>query len=1191
MFNVVHANHIEDLRDLALGLMARYPLAPLEKETFLVQSSGMGQWLQLAIAEQQGIAASLEFTLPATFVWQAFRSVLGDSVPVESPFDRRALAWRLMAILPDVLDEPVYTPLRDYLYREVDQDGEPTAYHCFQLADRLAALYDQYLVYRPDWIDAWGEGREPKDLELTADQQWQPRLWREILVRTAPEQRHLHRAYLQREFLHRLNRMDALPAEFPRRLFVFGISSLPLAMIEALHALSRHMDVILLVNNPSRFYWGDIVSEREALWRIERPRRPLPQKQALHGLDPVSLHLSTNPLLSSWGAQGRDFIQALYGFEQSLPFDTEADIFIDPAKNESATLLQQLQQEVLDLVHPAERVKEEGHKRILAARDDSLRLMACHSPLREVEVLYDTLLDAFERTPDLKPRDIIVQVPDIDRYTPFIEAVFARYEFSDPRYIPFSIADRKASQASPLLVTALELLSAPEQRLTVSEVIDWLDIPAFRRRFGLSENDRALLTQWIEQSGIRWGISGEQRARLDLPALELNTWRFGLQRMMLGYAMGNALPMQNTALADIEPFDEVQGLDAALVGHLIDMIDQLTVWCDTLSSPCDAAAWEVRINQLLEDFFDPQDADEFDVLTRLSNAVATWLASCESAEYSEPLPLDVVRTAVTDYLDERGLSPRFLAGRVNFATLMPMRAIPFRHVYLLGMNDGEYPRARMAQDFDLMAEHPRSGDRSRRDDDRYLMLEALLAAREQLTISWIGFEQRSNQPRPYSILVSELLDAIAKGWQVPLEHEWAEVGDQENGTKRCDGKEGDKAENSEEENRRRLDQRLIQYHPLQPFSRRYFSAKGSSSDKGATQAYPWPTLYSYDEQWQVQHTLTLPEPIQETPPTAITLQSLVTLLRQPVDVCLQTHFGIFYTQPDEVLEESEPFALNGLDRYQLKRALLDGLLVGTPLEESRQHLVRAGKLPALGFGDAFMDEQINVLTTQWEHWDNAVRLLTPLPERTLQWQHEGLMVEERLGDIYQSTEGLALWRLEAGVFGDIKCDKGGRLIKPGKPHRLLHLYFEQLLWATDQTEPVAAHAVFEDRIVHFPPVAPEEAQALMNHYLSQWKVAWQSPFPAMLSLSLMCVGLAGTASIGAEEVPVATELSDIRPVLRAAYEEGDFFNQALRDAQPVLRDLWPDYTALEEGGFVTASDILYSAFYRTLQGIAQSKAE
>jgi exodeoxyribonuclease V gamma subunit len=82
-------------------------------------------------------------------------------------------------------------------------------------------------------------------------------------------------------------------------------------------------------------------------------------------------------------------------------------------------------------------------------------------------------------------------------------------------------------------------------------------------------------------------------------------------------------------------------------------------------------------------------------------------------------------------LDDSGLSQRFFAGAVTFATLMPMRAIPFRHVCLLGLNDGDYPRTRVPMDFDLMGRDYRPGDRSRREDDRYLFLEALLSARER----------------------------------------------------------------------------------------------------------------------------------------------------------------------------------------------------------------------------------------------------------------------------------------------------------------------------------------------------------------------------------------------------------------------------------------------------------------------------
>src|SRR5690606_1611863 len=117
-------------------------------------------------------------------------------------------------------------------------------------------------------------------------------------------------------------------------------------------------------------------------------------------------------------------------------------------------------------------------------------------------------------------------------------------------------------------------------------------------------------------------------------------------------------------------------------------------------------------------------------------------------------------------LDQGGLNQRFFAGAVTFATLMPMRAIPFRQVCLLGMNDGDYPRPRMPLDFDLMAADYRPGDRSRRDDDRYLFLEALLSARERLHLSWVGRSVADNSPRPPSVLVGQLRDHLAAGWRL-----------------------------------------------------------------------------------------------------------------------------------------------------------------------------------------------------------------------------------------------------------------------------------------------------------------------------------------------------------------------------------------------------------------------------------------
>ena len=91
---------------------------------------------------------------------------------------------------------------------------------------------------------------------------------------------------------------------------------------------------------------------------------------------------------------------------------------------------------------------------------------------------------------------------------------------------------------------------------------------------------------------------------------------------------------------------------------------------------------------------------------------------------------------------------------------------PFRVVCLLGMNDGDYPRRSPRSDFDLMALPGQATrrDRSRRDDDRQLMLEALLSARQQLYLSWTGRSSRDQSELPPSVLVTQLRDHLAQGW-------------------------------------------------------------------------------------------------------------------------------------------------------------------------------------------------------------------------------------------------------------------------------------------------------------------------------------------------------------------------------------------------------------------------------------------
>ncbi|HEY4801749.1 MAG TPA: exodeoxyribonuclease V subunit gamma, partial [Paraburkholderia sp.] len=185
---LVHGNQPERMRDLIVNWIGQNPLAPLEKEMFLVQSNGIAQWLKLAFAADPeeggcGIAAAFEMSLPSRFLWQVYRAVLGnDAVPAVSPFDKSRLVWRLMRMLPALLDEPGYEPLKRFMTNDENQRK------CFQLAQRLADLLDQYQVYRSDWLAAWAahedvliDARNAR-VPLPEEARWQAALWRALLA-------------------------------------------------------------------------------------------------------------------------------------------------------------------------------------------------------------------------------------------------------------------------------------------------------------------------------------------------------------------------------------------------------------------------------------------------------------------------------------------------------------------------------------------------------------------------------------------------------------------------------------------------------------------------------------------------------------------------------------------------------------------------------------------------------------------------------------------------------------------------------------------------------------------------------------------------------------------------------------------------------------------------------------------------
>lgn len=1122
-FMVVQSNSLDELRSLVVSIMRRYPLAPLENEIALVQSNGIAQWLKLALAEDPedddlggcGIAAAIDVQLPGSFMWQLYRMVLGrEEIPPKSLLDKAPLTWRLMRLLPQVIDRPHFEPLQRFLTHDSDLRKR------YQLSERLADLFDQYQVYRADWLEDWAEGRhqlrnvrgEIKPLPPTSC--WQAELWRALLDDVGEQGMAQSRAGVHQRFMERINILDKAPAALPPRVIVFGISSLPAQVLEALAGLARFSQVLLCVHNPCRHHWADIVADKDLL------RHQYKRQQRKSGmpvvLDAETLHQHAHPLLAAWGKQGRDYINLLDSYDDPNSYraafrDGRIDLF---SEAQPRNMLNQLQDDILEL-RPLNETRELWPA-VDSTQDHSIRFHIAHSAQREVEILHDQLLARFSADPALRPRDVIVMVPDIDSYAPHIRAVFGQLDRFDPRFIPFTLADQGQRGRDPLLIAVEHLLKLPDSRFPVSEILDLLDVPALRARFGVEERDLPTLHRWIEGAGVRWGMSAEQRAGLGLPEkLEQNSWHFGLRRMLLGYAVGSA-----DACAGIEPYDEIGGLDAALIGPLVALLDALEIAHQQLTQPAQPKEWGLRLQALMQVFFQASNEHDDYLLTQLEELRETWLETCEAVGLTDELPLTVVREAWLAGLDQGRLSQRFLAGAVNFCTLMPMRAIPFKLVCLLGMNDGDYPRAQPPLDFDLMGSDYRPGDRSRREDDRYLLLEALLSARTQLYISWVGRSIRDNSERPASVLIGQLRDHLASGWR--------------------------SIDPSQD-----LLETLTEEHPLQPFSARYF--------------HEGEQLFSYASEWQVLHqekaqqseAPLLAPYVQDEP---LTLALLQDFLRNPVRHFFTQRLKVYFEAAQAPLADEEPFVLDALQRYTLSDSLLEAALsqadnIDQALQARALRLQNSGLLPMAGFGECLQRELIEPLPDLLQRYQQLLTLWpTPLTSAIpVSLDLQGMRLEGWLASLHQRADGglLSVTTIPNSI-GSIKTRKWHRLTKPWVAH----------LVACASEHALTTALVASDDTLLLEPMERDRALRLLGDLLLAWQSGMRQPLPIAIKTAFAWLS--------------QTEPMKAEAAARKAYEGDGQTNEGERRESPALLRQYPDFDALlADETFTGWCDALY----------------
>ena len=694
-----------------------------QKQWMVTQTEGMNNWLTIQLAGQLGISANSKFVKPNDMVKQLYYWLGGDSTKVLGPDH---LQWLIYNLLEGKEFTERFAGIAAYYQND---DVKRIA-----LAGRVADLFDQYQVYRPDMVDDWNAA----DLASVKDD-WQQYTWiklkqkKGILLTDKTSVIHF--------IINALNdpaQQEKLYARLPQ-LHIFGVSIITKLHIDLFNVLSKYITVRFYLLNPAPMvYWLDDRTEKQ----IAR----LAQVQQLQGKKIDRTEGSGNNLLISWGKVIQETFGLLFENDDYLNVYNDAGV-TEPQASDSDTLLQKIQQDIFYNHDTASR-------NLLTAadiNDGSLIINACYTPVREVEVLYNYLVHLVDqKNEQLSPRDIVVMVSDIDAYAPYIKAIFntAVYKF------PFTIAD-ESFQSGDSLFTAVEaILLISAESFKAEEIMQLLDSGYIRERFNIT--DTALIRSVVNLANIRFGIQGSEED--DTTTV---SWNTGLQRILYGICMSGT--DEYAVNGDtIFPLDVAEGSDALELVRLNHFVEVLKWYVNGRAAKRTLSGWGQYIQQLTDNLVLQPELNEVDEdYQRLQEYLENLNLLTES--YNEAVSFDVFKHSFLDIIATQTRSGSFAVGGITFCSLIPMRSIPFKVVALLGMNFDKFPRRETPLSFNLMEKKRRKGDRNVKDNDKHLFLETILSAQQYLYISYIGRNAKDNSIHPPSALVDELVDYIELG--------------------------------------------------------------------------------------------------------------------------------------------------------------------------------------------------------------------------------------------------------------------------------------------------------------------------------------------------------------------------------------------------------------------------------------------
>jgi exodeoxyribonuclease V gamma subunit len=717
------SNSVEELASiLAENIQANMADDPFEFHSILIPNAPLQKWLQLQLADRLGSVLNIDYAFLEKGLWSRLQDLLKDDETLK--LDQNQLQWRLVNFLK-CEDLAALSQLKAYFTK----DSQISTHKLWQLAGEIARLFLEYERNRPEMIQAWNLDRnwlESTDAEALEEEQ------RYLYSRLFLEQPHAKTEKTLVQFAEKLKAFSSNKGDDVKSFHVFGPSQLSVFHRRLLCQLGQYCKVYIYSLNVCAEYWEDLTTISEDKWLKRQFKLP----EVFEDVDGEEIFtVDENPLLKAWGKPGREALKIFSDLEEEcIHKNIEFQSFWLPAEKEPQSLLNSIQYDIL------QRQSEHGEREPLAL-DRSLQIAACPSLFREVEVVFNSIVKNLRDDSNLQLTDIAVLVSDIDKYKAAIDKVFEGNTEKYYKVIPYSLIDGKAVNESHYANAVALLFEIVKGEFTRKRILELFKNPCFQTRTGINDKDIDTCLKWCEQLNMFRDGTDEPFA-----------FGLGLKRLRSGHILGQGLRFGG--------LESEETSNSELLSIFSYFVDFLHSFQTRIQGGLDKTA-QVWQKQLVE-FFEVCLAVPEAFPAELSIRTKIYEELQEFVDFS-PVDLEISFEDIYEFTKNclggvpisRGM---YLGSGITIASLQPMRPVPFKHIYLLGLGENEFPGALDKSNFDLRSYRRKLGDVSLPEKNMYLFLETLVCAREKLFLSYVSEDTKEDKLFNPSRVINDLIN-------------------------------------------------------------------------------------------------------------------------------------------------------------------------------------------------------------------------------------------------------------------------------------------------------------------------------------------------------------------------------------------------------------------------------------------------